>query len=463
MPSPIGWLRSVAIRLGSAGLGIVAALRLIGLAVAAAFDGRHDGGTARSRLLATLAKPASLRLAFDFLRAFAPTLTVQRRFVRAFENSGTALVTRFPDVEEVLLRDQDFEVVYGPRMRAVTGGADFFLGMADSPDYTRDVTAMRLVARRDDLAVQILPFVARTASELVSVQSGRIDVPQHLTLPLPARLFGLYFGTPGPSEEQMIGWTTLIFWYLFADLGADAALDQRALTAAAELRAYLDEAIAVRKAKPHPQDDVLARCLTLQAAAVPGMHDIQIRNNLLGLLVGAIPTLSKAAVQALDVLLDRPSALASACNAARSDDDALLTQFVFEALRFNPVNPLIYRRAARDTQIAANSLRTLNVRAGTLVLAANLSAMFDPLQVDAPRTFRTDRPARDYLFFGDGLHTCFGQHINRCVLPAMLKPLLRLPGLRRSAGPEGRINDLGTPFPAHLWLEYDAAAQRPSA
>jgi cytochrome P450 len=90
-----------------------------------------------------------------------------------------------------------------------------------------------------------------------------------------------------------------------------------------------------------------------------------------------------------------------------------------------------------------------------MVLAANLSAMFDPLQVKAPNDFRTDRPAEDYILWGYGLHTCFGGYINQAVIPAMLKPLLQKKGLRRAPGKAGQIDTAGTPFPVHMMLEFD--------
>ena len=36
------------------------------------------------------------------------------------------------------------------------------------------------------------------------------------------------------------------------------------------------------------------------------------------------------------------------------------------------------------------------------------------------------------MLCGYGMHACFGAHINRAVLPAMLKPLLAQPNLRRA-------------------------------
>ena len=95
----------------------------------------------------------------------------------------------------------------------------------------------------------------------------------------------------------------------------------------------------------------------------------------------------------------------------------------------------IFRRAARDTKIAAGHFRARKIPKDTMVLAANLSAMFDPLKIEAPESFRTDRPWGEYILWGYGMHGCFGAYINRAVLPAILKPLFRS---RACAAPPAR-------------------------
>ena len=59
-----------------------------------------------------------------------------------------------------------------------------------------------------------------------------------------------------------------------------------------------------------------------------------------------------------------------------------------------------------------------------MVMASNLSAMFDPLSVPSPNAFRTDRPWETYILWGYGIHACFGAYLNRANIPAILKPLL---------------------------------------
>ncbi|PWR04357.1 cytochrome P450 [Meridianimarinicoccus roseus] len=431
------------------GVGDGAAVALAGLRAV-----RAPGGAA-SNLPALAADPMRQRQGLAALRAFAPNLSLSRKLVAAYDNTGTVIVTRRADVMDVLRRDDDFEVVYGPRMQALTGGANFFLGMQPGWDYARDTAAMRLAMRHTDVADRIAPRAADLSARIVAEAGGRIDLPCALTRHVPWDMVAGYFGTPGPDPDTMQGWATRLFWYLFGDLGADPDLHAQAMEDAAGLREYLDGAIAARKSEGGGGDDLLGRCLALQAAGTPGMDDLGIRNNLLGLVIGAIPTISKAACLAADELLRRPDALRRAQAAARAGDTARLAGFLWEALRFNPHNPIIYRRAVRDTVIAPGTLRQVRVRKGQMVFAATLSAMFDRHEIDAPGQFRSQRPFTDHIIWGTGLHTCFGAVINAAVIPAILQPLLARDGLRRGEGAAGLIDTGGTPFPEHFTLLYD--------
>ncbi|MEA3013635.1 MAG: hypothetical protein QOD42_2180 [Sphingomonadales bacterium] len=435
------------------GQGLAALVALLGVPIAALFQ---SGGTYGSRVLAAATSSRGQRRVFAVLRLFQPNLVLKFQAITSYENNGTALVMRRKDVTDVLTRDDDFGVVYGPRMETITGGENFFLGMQDTPRYTRDTSNMRLAMRREDVPAIITPFVAATAAELVAAAPARIDVPQQLSLPVAARLLGHYFGTPGPNETDIADWTSTLFWYLFLDLKADAQKDVVAEAKAKAFRDWLDGHIAERKASEEKRDDVLGRCLAMQAGGgLPGMTDLDIRNNLIGLLIGELPTTSATANLALDELLDRPEALAGAQAAARAGDDALLAAHVFEALRFNPLNPVIYRRALRDATVAGGTLRARRIPKGRMVMASNLSAMFDPLMVPAPNAFRVDRPWETYMLWGYGMHICFGAHLNRATLPNILKPLLAKKGLRRAAGDAGRIEKGDNSFPLHFHVEYD--------
>lgn len=383
-------------------------------------------------------------LIFGLLRRLQPILVLK----------NTVLVTRFEDVEEVLSRDDVFDVQYEAKMRAITDGENFFLGMRDGARYERDKVNARAVARRSDLESHVVPRVTREAELLVAGAPGRLDAVSGLCQLVPARLVAGYFGTPGPDERTLIEWASTLFWFLFLDPDSDAALRQRALEASRGLNAYLDAAIVERKRQPRQTEDVLGRYLALQAAGVAGTSDLDIRNNLVGLVIGAIPTTATAAALALDELLRRPEQLEGARAAARSDDDALLGRYVNEALRFNPFAAGIFRTANQDFVLAKGELRATKVPAGATVIASTQSAMFDALRIDDADQFRIDRPLRDYLHFGYGLHTCFGYHINQLQIPLILKPLLAQKQLRRLDGDAGQLKKSG-PFAGELFVAFD--------
>jgi cytochrome P450 len=383
-----------------------------------------------------------------------PVFAVLRRVKPVLILRNTALVTRFEDVQEVLSRDNVFQVTYKEKMEVLADGANFFLGMQNSPEYERDQSHMRTVIRRQDLPQLVQPFIAKTAESLVGASSGSIDVVQRLGRVVPVRLIATYFGCPTASEEDLASWSTVMFRYLFIDQDNDPALGAVAREAAAKARAWLDRVIVERKKLDSQSDDVVGRCVALQRAGVPGMDDLGIRNNLLGLIIGAIPTTSKCCAQVLDELLKRPAKLEEAQEAARLDNDALVAQYVFEALRFNPNNPGVFRIAAEEYTVAKDKIHATTIPRGATVIAATQSAMFDERSVDAPNEFRIGRPEYTYMHFGYGLHTCFGQYINRVQIPGILKPLLKKKGLRRTAGDAGHLQYSGS-FPSSLGVMFD--------
>ena len=383
---------------------------------------------------------------FAILRRLQPVLLVR----------NYALVTLYADVQDVLSRDQIFGVPYGPKMRVVTDGPDFFLGMPNSPAYERDSVHMRSVIRRTDVSGIIVPFVAAASEAIVAAAQGHLELVSQLTTKVPTEMICSYFGCAPDSVPDLAAWAATIFQYLFTDLNNDPALDASARDASAHVRDWLDRCIAQRKASPSNDDIVIDRCFALQRAGLPAMDDVAIRDNLLGILVGAIPTTSKCCVQALDQLLKRPDMLAAAQQAAIRNDDVALATYIFEALRFNPNNPGVFRETLQDYVVGKGTMHATRIPAGTTVLAATQSAMFDEAVVENPNDFRADRSAYSYMFWGVGLHTCFGQYINQVQIPGILKPLLQRSNLRRAAGPDGALQTTG-PYPSSLTVEYDVA------
>jgi len=384
---------------------------------------------------------------FAILRCIKPNLVLKE----------FALITRFSDVQEVLSRPDALAVTYARKMAIITDGGNFFLGMNNTATYTRDVSNMRVAVRRDDIDSIVAPMVERLSTKIVQRSSGKMDIIPELTSVIPCLLTSEYMGIPGPSQTELFEMTSSMFNYLFYPTSPDDRDDAAMATVSGVARDYLDNLIATRKSQAQSgevKDDIIGRCLELQRSGTPGMSDLDIRNNLIGIIIGLIPTTSKCAVLILDYLLDHPDLLAQAQQAALKDDNETLRKFMLECLRFKSFGAGVFREATEDYIVASGTFRSKKIRKGAKVLVATQSAMLDGRVVKKPGSFRLDRPDYHYMHFGFGMHTCFGYYINMVQIPLIVKSLLRCKNLRRSEGEAGKVKNDG-PFPAHFHLEFE--------
>lgn len=387
-------------------------------------------------------------------RAAGPTFAAMRRHNPIVTAGPVTIVTRNDDVREVLGDSERFTVDhYGPKMVAITG--PFILGVDDTPLYRHDHAALDRAITAEDMP-RLAEATYRAARELVAARlaGGAIDVVGELADPALGRVVADYMGSPGPDPETTLRWARNVFAELFINVGDLAAVRERALADAAQWRPHLDARIATRKAEIEAgrevPDDVLTRLLRGRDEGEPSLRDIAIRHNILGLVTGWLPTVSNAFARIVEELLEREDELERAQEAARAGDRELVAAYAFEASRFRPQNFALLRHVARDTTIAAGTERETAVRGGTTVFAATLSAMHDGEAVAAPGEFRVDRPWSDYMLFGHGLHTCYGQQIVRHTLPALAAALLEGPALRRG----GSLRFEG-PFPSELSVRFE--------
>lgn len=378
---------------------------------------------------------------FALLRTFKPVLVIH----------DIAIVTRYEDVLAVLGDDEAFGVEpYGVKMRALAG--EFILGLDDSLRYEREISIMRLAAPRSDVPA-LAGFLAELTERLVAeaaARDGLLDVVE-LAKQASAELFVRWFGTPGADVQSLIAWTMPMFDDIFFNVTNDPQIHASAERAVGPLRAYLEDAIAERRrgAVEGAGNDVIGRLLAMQADPATALSDAQIATNLIGMVVGFIPTVATALPFALDALIERPDALAGAQRAARDGDDEAIRAHMWEAMRLAPFAAGVLRRTRTDALLAPDTHHATMIPTGTLTLAATESAMRDGDAIDDPEDFRAGRPARNYLHFGAGLHHCFGRFVNAMQIPLIAKPLLRRGHLERAPGEDGQLLREG-PYPKSL-------------
>jgi cytochrome P450 len=276
---------------------------------------------------------------------------------------------------------------------------------------------------------------------------------------VPIRVVEDYFGFKGPDLATMFRWSRATQADMFHNQKDDPQVHQDNLQAGAEMAACVRELISTRRreiAGGAGGDTALDRMLETRLPAEVGFDEERLLVNTCGFLIGAGETTSAAIVQILDQLLEHPEWMSAARSAAVAGEQSRLAAVCWEALRFNPINPFVVRTCARDAVIGSGRRRT-RVKEGAKVLACTRSAMWDAKVMESPREFRPGRPSEDYLHFGFGHHTCLGDQVSSVVIPETVRALVRLPGLRRDKGPEGRPDFAGGPFPESFTVRFDPA------
>ncbi|HEV2899809.1 MAG TPA: cytochrome P450 [Pseudaminobacter sp.] len=382
------------------------------------------------------------RWALSLLRRFWPILRVGK-FV---------LVTRNDDVRDVLERQDEFETPYGPEMTEIARGSNFILGMQDGPDYRRMKSSVLSAFPPDEVEAAVRPIAARHSREIMTRAAPGFDVVRDLLKIVPVHICREYFGMLIDDENEFADWSIALSALFFSDPGGSAATRETAVVAADRMIKAIDRSIeAVRDGRTGGKTP-LGRLVAMLDRGKLTLEDIH--SIMLGMIAGFGPTNLLASGNCLDVILSRPDARAAVEQALAAGDDALLDKAILEAMRFKPIWIGPFRYTPRDTVIAKGTRRERVVKAGTVVMPATLSAMFDPDAVQRPNDFDATRPYRDYLVFGHGIHLCIGSAIARIQIGENLRALFAKKNVRRAKGKAGRLTRIAA-FPDSLKIDFE--------
>lgn len=382
-----------------------------------------------------------------------------------FQVGRFVLLSRFDDVVDVLSRHDEFSVkIYASKMDAAVG--PFMLGRDSTSINWRDKSVMRAMMPFEDLP-RVREVVARIADKALDAHPpGLLEVVSTLARAVPVRLCGSYFGFPGPDEESMLRWSKATQANFFKNIANDPAIHAAAVKAGAEMKNYLDSLVAATRKRieaagiPEPgshDDTVVTRLVSTSLPTQIGFDEERLVANIAGLLIGAVETTAQAIVQALDQILRRPELIPAAVAAAGDGSPEALDAIVWEALRFDPINPLLFRVAERDSIVAASTNRQTTIAAGTVVFALSASAMHDRTAIPAPDAFKPGRPKHHYLHFGVGHHTCLGEHVGAVMIPEVIRRILLRPGVARLPNDGSTIDFANGPFPERYLISYGGA------
>ncbi|MCV3208286.1 cytochrome P450 [Mesorhizobium sp. YC-39] len=385
------------------------------------------------------------RWALALLRRFWPNL--------AFGNF--LLVTRNADVRDILERGDEFQTPYGPEMTELARGSNFILGMQDGADYRRMKSSVLSAFPPAEVEAAVRPIAARHSMEIMTRASPGFDAISGLMKIVPVHICRDYFGLEIDDESEFADWAIALSALFFSDPLAKPVTRELAVVAGDRLIKVIDRSIdAIRQSgamaeQPLPR---LVALLDQGKLSLPDIHSI-----MLGMITGFVPTNVLAGGNCLDVILSRPDARRAIDAALAADDTGKLDRAILEAMRFKPIWIGPWRYTSRDTTIARGTRRERLVKAGTVVMPATLSAMFDAEAVQNPNAFDTSRPHRDYMVFGHGIHLCIGAEIARVQIGESLRALFQKQGVRRVRGRAGRMTSIGA-YPESLKIDFERPA-----
>ncbi|MBX2828774.1 MAG: cytochrome P450, partial [Flavobacteriaceae bacterium] len=387
---------------------------------------------------------------------------LQKRFpVLKIGIAKIAAVSRHDLVVEVLQRDLDFTIKEINAKKMANQKGTFFLGMdRNNPQFDRERNYVRAATRKDDLDM-IRAYVREHANAICErIQPhGKLDVVQTLNYNVLLGLLGYYFGVPAPVNSQMKRWQRTMFFDLFLNFTNNPEKHHAAVQSGKERTAWVRGLIAERKKAlangEEIADNLLNRLIKMQQQPeYDWVDDDTIRRNIGGLLTGIQETTSKAVVYALQELFKRPETLKGAVMASKAYDMDTVKGYVYEALRFNPVQPGVLRFSETKQILKGAGKKTYTIKGNRKVMALTSGAMFDPVTFPEPKKFKHDRDSR-YMNWGFALHECYGKYINSVTIPELVAAVLRLDQVALSKGALGRGSGLTIgPFPNNYVVTF---------
>jgi cytochrome P450 len=311
-------------------------------------------------------------------------------------------------------------------------------------------------------------MVANVSKEILDTSNGNIELVNNYCRMVPATLVREYFGLTGAKRRDLIEWSYWNQWDTFHNQPFDLLPPEKSQhiidrhnETSKELGMFIVELIARRLLQVKAEEITLSTLVRLDDDIVtrmlrtdyPKQLDFDIKRlglNAGGLLIGAIETTAQAVAQIIQYLMERPEWLGNAKTAAQKDTPAEFDGIVWEALRFVPITPYLFRTTASDYTAAKGTGHATVLRAGTHVLPVTLSAMFDERAFESPDEFIPQRNWYNYFHFGFGSHECLGRYVGMVMIPEMVRQVLTRQNIKANAP----IDYKSGPFPEQYDLSW---------
>ncbi|CRK61968.1 putative cytochrome P450 hydroxylase [Alloactinosynnema sp. L-07] len=389
-------------------------------------------------------RPADLDRDWHALRAGCP---VSRTATP--DGGGTWLVTRYDDVRAVLANPAfsvsplDVERGHG------TAEANESI-FQDPPEHTR----LRGLVAAPFAVSQVgryAPAIRAKADGLLATMmraTEPVDVMSGFAKPLTMNVIAGIVGIPEPDRPMAQQLSDQLLVPLSEAQGAVARAGWR------RFNDYVLALVAARRARPGPEDDLVAHLIRAQAAD-SSITDVELVTMVLGLPVAGYVSTANAIAVAFRHLLEE-GWLAR----LRAGDTELANRFVEEVLRVQ----------SGDNGESMPRFATCEVRVGGTVIGKGDRVVAPLVAANRDEELFADADTFDpyrtglgrHLAFGFGIHRCLGANLARmelrCAVAAIVESGLRARMIEDWDDVPWRVNMLGDRFPERLLIAIEGGS-----
>jgi cytochrome P450 len=356
----------------------------------------------------------------DALRAEGPIVWIES------DDGPFWAVTRHAEVVEISRNPDRFRsgdgVLLIDRLREVAGSDSLLYLDPPTHGHHRRLVSPSLTIRRVGEIEERVRERAVALLDDIEDPSASLDVVDRLCAPLPMQVIADLLGVADSDMDDFRRWSDAAI----AAGGGSPTSDE--LAGAAELFAFLQDAVARRRS--HPTDDLLSVVVTSE---IDGERLSELDAVMFGftLLVAGNETTRNLLSNGLLALAEHPDQRAKLVGA----DDAALTRGVDELLRWEPPIVVMGRTAVGTEVIGGVTLEPGGYVALLYPSANRDETVFGPTATQLDVT----RDPNPHLAFGVGEHFCLGAGLARLEGRVLLGELLARWPAYEVAGPPERV------------------------
>ncbi len=207
-----------------------------------------------------------------------------------------------------------------------------------------------------------------------------------------------------------------------------------------KLKRQVDDAlykmIADRRRRPTDTSDVLTMMLAARDDAGGAMTDVEVRDELVTLLLAGHETTATSLAWTFDRLLAHPPVLAKLREELAVGRDEYLDAVIRETLRVRPIIPLIGRHVARPFQLGSWTLPVGTRVSPSIYLAARRADAYpDPERFVPERWLGVKPDPFTWLPFGGGIRRCIGMAFALFEMRTVVQQVVTRCDMRLADGP----------------------------